>query len=164
MAALRGAPATAARRRGAWSQDSVTHLTAKIASGSLPGAGCQVRKNGAGPSTHEMEGPARSRRLELLAHAQRPCCSIRHRARYPPKAPVPRFPVRPGVAPGWCPFSAVRDFYARGQGPRKGFVVEISRCFSRPHHVHSSPGSYPLQVTFFHRKSTAGPRPCALPR
>jgi hypothetical protein len=53
--------AAAARRRAAWSQDSVVHLTARIAGASLPEAGRQVRKTGEGPSTHEMEGPARSR-------------------------------------------------------------------------------------------------------
>ena len=71
------------------------------------------------PPRMRWRGPPDRTARTPLAHAQHPCCSIGRRAGYPPEVPMPRFPcVR--SAPGWCPFSVVRAFYARGQGRRKG--------------------------------------------
>ena len=59
-----------------------------------------------------------------------------------PGAPVPRAPK----APGWCPFSVVRDFYARGQGPRKGFLVSNFTMFHVSTKCPQPAGSYPPQA------------------
>ncbi len=77
-------------------------------------------------------------------------------SRYPPEVPVAQFPLRPGCPPV-VPFSAVRDFYACGQGPRKGFWRAISRSFRCPQLVHSSAAVIPAQTRIFHSESTGRP-------
>jgi len=90
-----------ARQERAWSSNSAVRMSARIAGAPLPEAGRRARKNGEGPSMHEMEGPARSRSPDALAHAQRPCCSIRRRAGYPPGSQCPG-----SRAPGMLPDGA----------------------------------------------------------
>ena len=104
---------------------------------------------------HEMEGPYPiSQRQTPLPHAQHPCRSINHQAGHPPEVPVTQFLLRPGVPPGWFPFSVVRDFYALQTGLHKGLRPAISRFFSRPQIVHSSAEVIPLLAQILHRKST----------
>jgi hypothetical protein len=50
-----------------------------------------------------------------------------------------------------------------GRVHARGSWWEISRCCSRPHHVHSSPGSYPLQATVFTGNPQWGPLPVSRP-
>ena len=95
-----------------------------------------------------------------LPHAQRPCHSINHQAGYPLEVPVAQFPLRPGVPPGWFPFSVVRDFYAHPGLLHKGFRLAISRFFSHPQTVHSSAQVIPLLARILHKKSTGDREPC----
>jgi hypothetical protein len=95
-----------------------------------------------GPSMHETEGPTRSRGPAAATSCSAPLPLDQLPSRYPRGVPVAQFPLRPGCPPV-VPFSAVRVFYACGQGSRKGFQWAISRSFSRPQIVHNPGGSYP---------------------
>ena len=86
-----------------------------------------------GPSMYEMEGPcpASPHRLAswlVFAGAARrpPGPGTRARGRSPGSSHVP------GVAPGWCPFPAVKAFLLPPQAPRKALRPVIS-CFSAIH-------------------------------
>ena len=103
----------------------------------LPGAGPgktflpgRIRQ---GPSMYEMEGPcpASPRRLasRLVFAAPRaapPGPGTRARGRSPGSSRVP------GVAPGWCPFPAVKALSLPPQAQRKALRPAIS-CFSAIH-------------------------------
>jgi len=88
-------------------------------------------QNQARPSMYEMEGRARPRRAGQLAGfagaARRPPGpGTRARGRSPGSSRVP------GVAPGWCPFPAVKAFLLPPRAPRKALRPAIS-CFPAIH-------------------------------
>jgi hypothetical protein len=145
--------------------DSAAHLTGQNRRCVTTGAGRPVRNKREGPSTHEMEGPARSRSPDAVSSRSASLPLDQPPSRIPaqgPGAPVPR---ASRVPPGWYPFAVVRDFYARGQGPRKGFVVGNFTLFHASTACPQITGSYPPQIRILRRKSTAETRGhCACPR
>jgi len=67
------------------------------------------------------------------------------------------------VTPGWCPFSVVRDFYAIGRVPRKGFPAVIQK-FSPIHRMSTTHSQLSTAGPgFSHRKSTDARRQPAGP-
>ena len=97
------------------------------------------------PPRMRWRGPPDRAARTPLAHAQRPAArsatepDTRLRSRCPG-------PTCAQGAPGWCPFSVVRDFYARGQGPRKGFLVSNFTMFHVSTKCPQPAGSYPPQA------------------
>ena len=86
-----------------------------------------------GPSMYEMEGPCPASPPRLAS-----CPALPSAARRPP-GPGTRASDRspgssrvPGVAPGWCPFPAVKALLLPPQAPRKNLQQAIS-CFSAIH-------------------------------
>jgi hypothetical protein len=57
------------------------------------------RNKGKSPSTHEMEGPSRSRSSDTDNSCSAPCRSTSHQAGYPLEVPVAQFLLRPGCPP-----------------------------------------------------------------
>jgi hypothetical protein len=111
-----------------------------------------------------MEGPARPRNATPLAHAQRPAARSAAEPDTRLRSRCPGAPCVRGMPPGWCPFSVVRDFYARGQSLRKGLTAGNFTTFPASTKCPQLAGSYPPQPRIRPQQiHSAQARPLGLP-
>ena len=144
---------------GAWAERGGQQPGGEPGGSSLP-RGLSLPEHGAGPSMHEMEGPAGLAAQALVAHAQR-------RATRPTSEPDIRLKLRcpgsPGVRgdPRVMPVFGGEIFLCHRPGTAQGFSGSNSEIFSCPQNVHNSQpvihywsGSFPQEI---HSGASASP-------
>ena len=115
-------------------------------------------ESGTAPPCMRWRGRARPRRpgwpvawSSPRAARRPPGPGTRARGRSPGSSRVP------GVAPGWCPFPAVKALLLPPQAPRKTLQQAIS-CFSAIHGRPQRAGSYPHSTAVIHGLFTTYPQ------